>query len=208
MCDGVPESKASTVPWPDPKSGLELFGTIAFIGTLGLITGGALRERAGTANLPFQVNETRPAGFWAARQETVLNTPAENLAQVRKVLHPSITELANLLGVSRQAVYDWLAGKGISSQHEDKVESLAKAASVISASGLNVFQPLHRRLPGGKTLFETIRDGGSPESVALDLVRIARRDVEQRQQLDARLSGRRAAINFDEIGLPNLSEES
>ncbi|MGH8545702.1 MAG: hypothetical protein ACREX3_19185, partial [Gammaproteobacteria bacterium] len=46
-----------------------------------------------------------------AAQEHIVRTPAENLARIREILKPTITELAHLFGVSRQAVYDWQAGK-------------------------------------------------------------------------------------------------
>jgi predicted transcriptional regulator len=124
------------------------------------------------------------------------------------VFHPSITELANLFGVSRQAIYDWQAGKGVSNEHAEKVEMLAKAAARIAAAEVPVSQMLRRKLPGGKTLFEIVKDGDSAEVAALKLIDMARRDIEQRRRLEARLSGRkRPLIDRGDIGSPMLSEE-
>jgi hypothetical protein len=175
-------------------------------GTLSVTTPLCLKERLGTSNWNFQLTVTGSA----KRDKYLLrsNSSSLNLAQIRKVFHPSITELANVFGVSRQAIYDWQAGKGISSEHADKLEILAKATAILASAEVPVSQLIRRKLPGGTTFFEIFKDGGSAEVAALQLLDMAKRDMEQRQRLDARLSGRkRPSINRGDFGLPMLSEE-
>jgi transcriptional regulator with XRE-family HTH domain len=185
---------------------IALIGVILCTGTLSLTTPLCLKERLGTSNWDFQVTAT--GSGTREKNLACTNSPVQNLAQIRKVFHPSITELANLFGVSRQAIYDWQAGKGVSNEHAEKVEMLAKAAARIAAAEVPVSQMLRRKLPGGKTLFEIVKDGDSAEVAALKLIDMARRDIEQRRRLEARLSGRkRPLIDRGDIGSPMLSEE-
>jgi transcriptional regulator with XRE-family HTH domain len=185
---------------------IALIGAVLCTGTLSLTTLPCLKERLGTSNWDFQITATG-----SAKREKNLpcaNSPTQNLAQIREVFHPSITELANLFGVSRQAIYDWQAGKGTSSEHSEKLETLAKASTILASPGVPLSQLLRRKLPGGKTFFEIVKDGDSAELAALKLLELAKRDTEQRQKLEARLSGRkRPLINRGDIGLPMLSEE-
>jgi transcriptional regulator with XRE-family HTH domain len=183
-----------------------LIGVVLCTGTLSLTTLQWLTERLGTSNWDFQVTATGSAK--REKNFPCANSPTQNLARIRKVFHPSIIELANLFGVSRQAIYDWQAGKGISSEHSEKLETLAKASAILASPGVPLSQLLRRKLPGGKTFFEIVKDGGSAELAALKLLDLAKRDTEQRQRLEARLSGRkRPLIDRGDIGLPMLSEE-
>jgi hypothetical protein len=104
-----------------------------------------------------------------------VRSPLENLAHIRAVFKLTVTELASLFNVSRQAVYDWQAGKAIAPLNAAKIDELAKASDLLESEGLTrSSQSLRRPLKGGKTLFDIVRDGGSAEEGAALLVRMLR----------------------------------
>jgi transcriptional regulator with XRE-family HTH domain len=198
-----------------PSSYLDGWRSTAFAAGIASV---ALALQVGTGG---QLTETYyklrgEKGYAFARYETdisdaaavTIRTPAEDLGRIRAVLKPTVTDLAGLFGVSRQAIYDWQAGKAIASENAAKLEDLAKAADVLAAEGLTTsYQLLRRKLPGGKTLFEVVRDGGSAESAARSLVQMVRRELEQRKAVEARLAGRsRAAPDAADYGVPMLDE--
>lgn len=136
-------------------------------------------------------------------------TPAENLARIRDAFKPTMTELASLFGVSRQAVYDWQGGRSLAPENERKLSSLADAVDLLMSEGIEISsQLLRRKIVGGKSLFDVTRDGGSVERAAQTLVRIARRESEQRKHLGDRLAHRsRAMASNADFGSPRVDEE-
>lgn len=137
-----------------------------------------------------------------------IRTPIEDLSQIRAVLRPAITDLAQALGVSRQAVYDWQNGKAIGSVNAARLADLAKAADVLATEGLvSPSQLLRRPLASGKTFLDVVREGGSAENAIRELVSRVRRELQQRQMLGARLANRkRPAVPWDDYGSPILDE--
>ena len=120
-----------------------------------------------------------------------VRTSAENLARIREILKPTITELANLFGVSRQAVYDWQAGKPLAQENAAKLDDLAKAADALAATGIDgSSQLLRRKIAGSKSLLDVVREGGSATSAAQVLAQTLVREAKQRERLALRLAGR------------------
>ena len=112
-------------------------------------------------------------------------SPAENLEHIRSVLRPSVTDLAKALGVSRQAIYDWQAGKPIAAENAARIDDIARAANLFAREGLQATAHAMRRpISNGKNLFEIIRDGGSAEAAARTLIDIIRRELKQREILE------------------------
>lgn len=141
-------------------------------------------------------------------QPLPVRTSAEDLAHVRATLKPSVTELANALGVSRQAVYDWNQGKPVAPGNAARLADLAKAADVLSMEGLTTTgNVLRRPIIAGKSLFDIVRDGGAAEGAARKLLQIVQREQQQRERLALRLAGRRRpAASFEDYGSPMLDE--
>jgi transcriptional regulator with XRE-family HTH domain len=135
-------------------------------------------------------------------------TPSENLTRIRTILKPTVTDLANLLGVSRQSIYDWQNGQPISAEHAEKLIELARAADVFAAEGLATnSQILRRSIKSGKNFFDLVRDGESAEGAARSLIQLTRKELAQRKALDARLAHRkRPEVSVQEFGLPMLDE--
>jgi predicted transcriptional regulator len=125
------------------------------------------------------------------------------------VLHASITDVANALGVSRQTVYSWMAGKPITPENASRLTDLCNAADLFSKEGIAVHYPLLRRtVHKGKNLLEIARDGGSAKEAAQSLIEIVRRENRQREALKARPGSRPqlSPENFEDIGVPILDE--
>lgn len=179
-----------------------LTATALLVGTGGESTADYYRQRGvkGYALAAYgSVPDTRPLP---------VRTPAEDLAHIRATLKPSVTELANAISVSRQAVYDWNQGKPVAPGNAARLADLAKAADVLSMEGLTTTGNILRRpIISGKSLFDIVRDGGSAEDAARKLLQIVQREQQQRERLAVRLAGRRSpAASFEDFGSPMLDE--
>ena len=139
-----------------------------------------------------------------------MRNTAENLARIREILKPTITELAQLFGVPRQSVHDWQAGKPTAAENAAKLDDLAKAADAIALSGIEgSSQLLRRKIAGGKSLLDLVREGGSAASAAPALAKTLCREAKQREQLALRLASRaKPNVPHDEYGVPMLDERS
>jgi transcriptional regulator with XRE-family HTH domain len=137
----------------------------------------------------------------------VVRTPAEDLAQIRRVLSPAISDLASAFGVSRQAIYNWLAGEQPSLAHRAKLSDLAFAADILGAAHVSVSGTLlKRKVVDGKNLFEIVRDGGSVKYAAELLVSVVRRETEQREMMSKRLAGRNISSRSVDSDFPSEND--
>lgn len=85
----------------------------------------------------------------------VPRTTAEDLIRVRTVLKPTVSELAKVFGVSRQAIYNWQSGEEPQPIYANKIKDLAAAADVIAGEAVTLNgHILKRKISNGKTLFE------------------------------------------------------
>ena len=134
--------------------------------------------------------------------------PHELISYIRVFLQLTISDLARLLGVSRQAVYDWQSGKQIAVDNAARLADLARAADVFAAEGQTVSaQLLQRPIVSGKRLFDIAREGGSAEEAARKLIQMMRRELRQRQMLADHLKDRhKPEITDDVYGIQILNE--
>jgi hypothetical protein len=131
---------------------------------------------------------------------------SSDIDHAKSVLNLTMSEIARCIGVSRQSLYNWIAGGSIKHENLSKLIELKSAADVIAAEGLpERALLLRRKLPGGKTLLETIAAGGSGADAALALVRLADQEARQRAEL-ARLFAGRAVQNSLGHEVPRLNE--
>lgn len=137
-------------------------------------------------------------------------TPAQDLARVREVLKPTVLELANLFGVSRQAVYDWQRGAQPAPQAAARLAMLARAAEVFAEANIKVdAKALRRKVSGGGTVLEAVLNGGDGEHVARSLVPTLQREAAQRERLSQQLAGRkRGPVSADDYAAPTVSEDA
>lgn len=137
-------------------------------------------------------------------------TASQNLSRVREIFGPSMTELAALFGVSRQAVYNWLAGQAVSEENGEQLAQLAAAADVLAAEGLSSQRSLvKRKLGGGKTFLQAVYGGEPPASAAYRLVSMLKSELAQGATVSTRLASRkRKAIDLADIAGSHLNEHS
>jgi len=154
------------------------------------------------------------ATFVYSRSESDLvetqSSPIENLNRIKVVINPTVTELSKVFNVSRQTIYNWQNEVNEPGpEHGTLLEALAKSADILSDSGVIITKRLlARKLAGGRTFFESIRNGTSAEVAANQLIRLIQKEEEQRERLNARLLGRKPIdTDVQEMGIPHLNEE-
>lgn len=174
------------------------------IGTGGVPTAGYFSRRNEMGYKFLNVENPPPHEVYAHR------APAKNVAHIREILKPAVSEFASLFRVSRQTIYDWQNGTQPAPEHENKLEDLSKAADVFLMEGVPVTPYLLKRnVAGGKTLFDIVREGGSAEEAARQLSEMVLHEFRQRRRLDARLAKRKLqATGYDDAGVPAFNERS
>src|SRR5258708_10187775 len=95
-----------------------------------------------------------------------VRTTVEHLENIRIVLNLPIATLASVFGVSRQAIYKWLAQ--VSSPEPNKVESIIKLSKIADAfkqAGIHrTGALLHMKLFNGESLLDLLKTGKSNEN--------------------------------------------
>ena len=202
-------SSGATARQVDGKSGRFLLFANFVVGTMGLITPQAFESKYSTsiANVHYKVDGNENEAHAVVKLE---RTSAQDLARVREVLKPAVLELANLFGVSRQAVYDWQAGAQPGLQVAARLATLARAADVFAKAHVAVdARTLRRRVAGGGTVLDAVLRDEDAAQVARSLVSTLRREAAQRERLTRQLAGRkRGPVNVDDYGTPAVSEDA
>lgn len=136
-----------------------------------------------------------------------VRSPKEDLARIREVLSPAISDLAATFGVTRQSVYNWLNGDPVANENAAKLRDLAQAADVLAQAGVTVNAALlKRKFANGKTLFQVAQSGESARESALLLVQILKREAEQRERMNARFANRPRTSATADFDLPSSSD--
>jgi DNA-binding XRE family transcriptional regulator len=175
------------------------------VGTGGAATIDYLKTRGSRGYALFACEPDRDAPA-----TSLVASPADDLERIRRVLRPSVTDLAKALGVSRQAIYDWQAGRPIAAENASRLLDIARAADLLAREGLQATaQVMRRPITNGKNLFDIVRDGGSAEAAARTLIDIVRRELRQRGSLKSRLAKRARPTreDFRDLGTPMLDEK-
>ena len=168
-------------------------------GTMGVLTPSMLQRNA-TSNSPIR---SSPA-------VDLEPTPAQDLARIREVLKPRVLELANLFGVSRQAVYAWQEGARPAAKVAAGLAQLARAADVFAAADVQVdARTLRRKVMGGRTVLDAVLVGDDASQIAQSLVQTLRREAAQREMLKMRFAGRRReAVDLSDYGTPAATDDA
>lgn len=136
-----------------------------------------------------------------------VRTPAEDLARIREVLKPAVSDLATTLGVSRQSVYNWLNGEPVAVENAAKLQDIAQAADVLAHEGVTVNSALlKRKFANGRTLMQVAQAGESARDAALQLVHIHKREIVQRERMAARFANRAKTPPSADFDLPSASD--
>lgn len=136
-------------------------------------------------------------------EATVSRNPAEDLARIREVLSPAVSELASTLGVTRQSIYNWLNGEPVAEENAAKLHDLAQAADVLAHEGVTVNSTLlKRKFANGRTLFQVAQAGESARDAAAMLLQVLRHEAQQRERIAARFTGRPKTAATADFDLP------
>lgn len=139
----------------------------------------------------------------------ITRSPSENLARIRHVLAPAISDLASTFGVSRQAIYNWLNGESISEANAARLADLANAADVLALANVKKKSILlKRKFANGKTLLQVAQSGESATDAAYKLIKIIEREAEQRERLTSRFAGRAVAKATVDFALPASNDNA
>jgi transcriptional regulator with XRE-family HTH domain len=203
-----PEGFGSVVRSVAGTGGLKRTFAYYVAGTMGLLTPQAVEGGYATSVTRMHY-ESAARGGQAETEVELERTAAEDLARIRAVLQPTVLELSNLFGVSRQAVYDWQAGAQPSPPVANRLAQFARAADVFDEAGLAVdTKTLRRKVSGGRTLLDVVLSDGDAVSVAQRLVSTLRREADQRQRLEQQLAGRqRGVADPSDYGAPAVSDD-
>jgi DNA-binding transcriptional regulator YiaG len=186
-------------------------------GPIGAAAAVAFAFLAGTGGVtsPSYFNQRQQRGYASAQlrpSEQILvrhlRGPEACLAQIRTVLKLSISDIASIFSVSRQSIYNWLAGEKPSQDNVERLNDFVRAADLLQSNGFAGSSYLVRRkIEHGKTLMDIVRDGGSAQDAARSLLQIAQKEGSQREALQRRLANRTGAPDYSEIGSPMLNED-
>lgn len=172
----------------------------------------AFSSLSGTGDVLSRERTARSAnhvslGGWSLDVTTTLRTPSENLARIREILNPAVSDLASAIGVSRQSVYNWLNGGPVADDNAGKLKDLADAADVLTREGVTVNSALlKRKFASGKNLLQVVQAGESAKDAALKLSVIYKREAAQRERMNAKFASKSrvpSAVDFD---LPEAGE--
>jgi hypothetical protein len=138
-----------------------------------------------------------------AVSETPVVSPRLQIERIREVFSPAVSNIALTFGVSRQAIYNWINDESPDPAHLGKLDDLYRAAEIIAGSGFPMTGwLLKRKVFDGKSLFEWVRNGGSAQEAANQLVFILKTEAEQRKEMDKRLAGTRRSFRSAESDFP------
>lgn len=113
---------------------------------------------------------------------------SNDIAHIRQVMKISISELARVFDVSRQAVHEWIKGGALSPRNAQRVAALAQVADDFLNSGIDVTpQMLRRKIEGGQSLLDSVTGEGNVVEQARKLDDTLSHESQQRQRLAARL---------------------
>lgn len=101
------------------------------------------------------------SGSYQAVAKPDVRSITEHIENIRSVLNPSVSDLANLLDVSRQAVYKWLTGESSpEAEKKDQIVALSKVADEFSVANISrAGSMLKMKAFNGKSLLDILKSG-------------------------------------------------
>lgn len=112
------------------------------------------------------------------------------------LMEPSMSQLAAAFGVSRQRIYDWRKGAGMSSENADRMNALLGVARMLNErASTSLPQVVTRKLKGGKSFWESIASGTDPVEAAEFALSIFEREDREREAIKGSLASRKISHN-------------
>lgn len=168
-------------------------------GTFGSINSYAITS-LGTSSWGISIKETR-----AARESNVV----DSLRFIVDTTKISITEMARVFGVSRQAIYDWLNGGAINNKNSTAINNFDNALRTLLASGLSLNIRDLRRKISGVSILDNLQSNAKSEEFAKVLASTLQREQAQRIKLSERFKEReRPQLKNEDFGAPHFADEA
>lgn len=150
----------------------------------------ALAGTGGITHAPTDIGYTLPG----VRLQPMRRATAAS-AQLRRVmsnLAVSHAAMARVLGVSRQAMYNWLNGAEPTGRHQATLAALDEVHAILADIGMPMGVLLTKPLRDGQSFWDLVRAGERPAPLA-ELIRDTyQRRSEQRTLVAQRLTAKRA----------------
>ena len=154
------------------------------------------------------ISEQHAASIAEIAEIDDVRSPKNDLARIREVFHPAVSDLASTFGVSRQSVYNWGNGERVADGNVAKLKDLALAADVFAHEGIAVNAALlKRKFANGHTLLEIAQSGESAREAALLLVQIHKLEAAQRERISSRFALRKRTSATADFDLPAASDK-
>ena len=143
-----------------------------------------------------------------AENDVNKNTSIQQLELIRKVTRVSVTELARVFGVSRQAVHDWQNGSTISEKNKEAIRNFSNIINSFVKAGLEPnIQDLRRKV-NGVSILDVLQSEAGSRKVANALVVTLVRENSQRTMLAERFKNRqKPQLSNEDFGAPHLADE-
>lgn len=138
-----------------------------------------------------------------------LRSPAQHLENIRCIFNIPVSNIADLLNVSRQAVYKWLTGNSTPEQEKQHIiTTLSQTADKFRES--NILRPdalLTMKAFNGQSLMDIVFSGKDPSQHIAILIREAKIMQESYENSGLSLSKAKPTSNWQSyISIPNSSE--
>jgi transcriptional regulator with XRE-family HTH domain len=148
--------------------------------------------------------------FSSFERDASIGSIGSRLRSARAVLGLSVSDLASVFGISRQAVYKWLAGGSISNLNQGKLEDLFGAVgALLPFSESGTWTLGRRRDHEGQTLVQALKSGRTARLWAAEIANVLQDEQKQRIFLNQVLSSHRAPLPVArDLGVPVLNEQN
>jgi len=155
---------AYLIEQPSLKKSISVFATLAIGGVVLMGTGSIYEIESAHNWVPYvqpRVPFLRDEIEVPTTPRLDIRTAIEHIENIRHVFDPSILDLANLLDVSRQAIYKWLAGSSMPEKEKlDRIIVLSRIADQFQEAKISrAGSFLKMKLFGEKSLMDILMTG-------------------------------------------------
>lgn len=114
------------------------------------------------------------------------------LLDIIRSLQTTNANIARVMGVSRQTIYNWLRGDTPSQQAQQKLDQLYRVSQRLRTSEIAPKVALSQPAIGGRSFWTLVQEGKDPEQLAEQIISAHGVRSPQRDLIAARMAGKRA----------------